>query len=78
MLWSGSSPIPVSQRVLWGGDFLTTFPALPRETVPAAAAPHSPKPQSATPVTTAAAPVLTSLSRRPRTGSSDQHIATPA
>lgn len=50
---------------------MATFPALPRETVPAAAAPHGPKPRSPTSPTTAAARVLTSLPGRPRTGGSD-------
>lgn len=39
---------------------------------------HGPKPQTPASLTTAAACVLTSESRRPRKGSSDQHIRTPA
>lgn len=54
--------------------FVAAFPALPRDSVPAAAAQLGPKPQSRTSVTGAAARVLTSLTRPPRTGSSEQRI----
>ncbi len=64
MLHSGSAPSPFLSLSPLKEDFVATFPALPRESAPAAAAPHDPKPQSPISSTTAADCVLTSLAGR--------------